>query len=104
MTETKQTFTAQYHAPHLTEMIISGVAQAAASDSSEDVVNHPSHYCSHPSGIECITITRHMPFNTGNVVKYLWRSGLKDPTKEIEDLKKARFYLDDEIKRLEGKQ
>lgn len=73
------------------------------SEAVEDPVNHPSHYTSHPSGIECITITRWMSFNIGNVFKYCWRSGLKDPAKEIADLKKARFYLDDEINRLENK-
>lgn len=63
----------------------------------DDLVNHPTHYTSHPSGIECITITRHMSFNLGNVLKYIWRADLKNNL--VEDLKKARFYLDDEIKR-----
>ena len=66
-----------------------------------DPVNHPAHYNSHPSGVECITITRHMNFNIGNAVKYLWRAGLKGST--IEDLKKAVWYINDEIKRLEKK-
>lgn len=69
----------------------------------QDVVNEPPHYRSHPSGVECLTVAREMNFNRGNALKYLWRAGLKDPAKEIEDLKKARFYLDDEIKRLENK-
>jgi hypothetical protein len=66
-----------------------------------DVVNHPSHYTSHPSGIECIQITEHMNFCLGNAIKYIWRAGLKgkDP---IQDLQKARFYIDREIKRLGG--
>jgi len=70
-----------------------------------DPVNHPSHYTSHPSGIECITITRHHDFCTGNAIKYLWRAGLKDdsPAKEIEDLKKAIWYLNDRIQQLEKK-
>ena len=68
---------------------------------SDDNVNHPKHYTSHPSGVECITITRHMNFNCGNAVKYVWRAGLKDPENPIEDLKKAIWYLQDEIKRLE---
>lgn len=69
----------------------------------EDAVNHPQHYCSHPSGIECIEVTRHYDFSIGNVIKYLWRAGLKRDAdksslaKEIEDLKKARWYLDDAI-------
>lgn len=67
-----------------------------------DQVNHPSHYTAHPSGIEAIEITRHMNFNIGNAIKYLWRAGLKNEDKHIEDLKKAIFYINDEIKRLQG--
>jgi hypothetical protein len=67
-----------------------------------DMVNHPPHYTSHPSGVEAIEITRHMNFNLGNAMKYIWRAGLKDDKKHIEDLKKALFYISDEIKRLEG--
>lgn len=64
-----------------------------------DPVNHPSHYTAHPSGVECIQITEHMNFNLGNATKYIWRAGLKsrDP---IQDLEKARWYLDREIQRL----
>ena len=65
-------------------------------------VNHPHHYISDPSGIECIQITRHRNFNVGNAIKYLWRAGLKDDTKHIEDLQKAVWYLNDEIHRLQG--
>jgi hypothetical protein len=65
-----------------------------------DNVNHPPHYTQHPSGIECIDITRHMGFNLGNVLKYIWRADLKHDA--IEDLRKAQWYLQDEIdKRLE---
>ena len=64
-----------------------------------DTVNHPAHYTSHPSGIECIEITRWMNFNLGNAIKYIWRAGNKGNA--LEDLKKARWYLDDEIKRRE---
>ena len=75
---------------------------------SNDNVNHPSHYTSHPSGVECITITRHYFFAIGNAIKYLWRAGLKqeegltDKQKEIEDLKKAVWYINDRIKQLEN--
>lgn len=65
-----------------------------------DPINHPKHYTSHPSGIETIEITRHMNFNRGNAVKYLMRAGLKDPAKEVEDLQKAAWYIQDEIKRI----
>jgi len=69
-------------------------------DGVEDVVNHPSHYTSHPSGIECIQITEHMGFNLGNALKYIWRADLKDDA--IEDMKKAIFYLNREIEKREG--
>jgi len=67
-----------------------------------DLVNHPPHYTSDPSGVECIQITRHRNFNIGNAIKYLWRAGIKDDTKTIEDLEKAVFYINDEIKRLQS--
>jgi len=71
-----------------------------------DPVNTPTHYTSDPSGIECIQITRHRNYNIGNAIKYLWRAGLKDtatdPSKHIEDLEKARWYILDEINRLKG--
>ena len=62
-------------------------------------VDHPPHYVSHPSGIECIQITEHMGFNLGNAFKYIWRAELKGST--VEDLKKARWYLDREIQKRE---
>jgi hypothetical protein len=68
-----------------------------------DQVNHPPHYTKDPSGVECIQITRHRNFNIGNAFKYLWRAGLKDDNRHIEDLQKAIFYIKDEINRLEGK-
>lgn len=63
-----------------------------------DPVNHPNHYTSHPSGVECIDIAEHMVFNLGNAVKYIWRAGMKGDA--TEDLEKARFYIDREIQRL----
>ena len=63
-----------------------------------DPVNHPKHYTEHPSGIECIEITEHMNFCVGNAIKYLWRAGLKG--EQIEDLRKARWYIDREIARI----
>lgn len=65
-----------------------------------DMVNHPPHYTSHPSGVECIQITEHMNFCVGNALKYLWRAGLKADA--LEDLKKAEFYVRREIERLGG--
>ena len=69
-------------------------------------MNHPRHYTSHPSGVECIDITRHYCFSIGNAIKYLWRAGLKqdadktDRDKEIEDLQKAAWYINDRIEQL----
>lgn len=63
-------------------------------------VDHPKHYNSHPSGIECIQVSRHMGFNLGNVMKYIWRADFKNDA--LEDLKKALWYLQDEIKRREN--
>ena len=65
-----------------------------------DLVAHPPHYTAHPSGIECIQITEHMGFNLGNAVKYLWRCDLKQDA--IEDLKKARWYIEREIAKREA--
>lgn len=67
-----------------------------------DAVSHPSHYTSHPSGVECITITKHMNFCRGNAVKYLWRAGQKGDSieKEIEDIAKAEEYCRIEKERL----
>lgn len=65
-----------------------------------DPVDHPQHYTDRVPGIECIDVTEHFPFSTGNAIKYIWRAELKD--NYIEDLKKARWYLDREIKRAEG--
>lgn len=80
-----------------------------ASKNKNDQVNHPRHYTSDPSGIECIDITRHRNFNIGNAIKYLWRAGLKEDKdrklidKQVEDLNKAVWYLVDEIHRLGGR-
>lgn len=74
-----------------------------------DMVNHPPHYTwlKEKCGIEVIDIVRHLDFCSGNAVKYLLRAGhkqdssLSDIEKEIEDLKKAIFYISDRIKQLE---
>lgn len=74
-----------------------------------DAVNHPKHYTSHPSGIECIEVTKHHNFCIGNAIKYLWRAGIKESSKsasekQIEDLKKAIWYINEEIKTIESKE
>ena len=71
----------------------------------KDRIN-PDYYKKHPSGVECIDITRHYCFSIGNAIKYLWRAGLKteeglqDREKEIEDLRKAIWYINDRIEQL----
>lgn len=74
-----------------------------------DNVEHPFHYTSHPSGVECITVARHFCFDIGNAIKYLWRAGLKKEQgmsnleKEIEDCNKAIWYIKDHVKMLNKK-
>lgn len=81
----------------------------AMTEYSVEKIDHPLHYntlpaecteCHHP--IECIDVVQHMNFNLGNTVKYIWRAGVKNPQTLIEDLEKARWYLDAEIKRLQN--
>jgi hypothetical protein len=71
----------------------------------EDVVNHPKHYTSHPSGVECITVVEYLTYNIGNAIKYLWRSPMKhkgtSTSTEIQDLQKAIWYINREIERLQ---
>lgn len=64
-----------------------------------DNVNHPLYY--NTGSIEVIDAVNdwNLDFDRGNVIKYLVRAGLKDPSKEIEDLEKAQFYLNDYVKR-----
>lgn len=60
-----------------------------------DTINHPAHYGAAfpPVEIECIRITRYLPFTVGNAFKYIWRAGRKDPEKTLEDLRKALWYV-----------
>lgn len=63
-----------------------------------DPINHPPHYAGYPVNVECIDITRHLNFQLGNAFKYVWRAGKKGgPEQEIEDLKKALWYLTDVV-------
>ena len=75
--------------------------RAKWSNEESDPVTAPAHYTTDPSGVECIEITRHRTFNIGNAIKYLWRAGIKDTETHVEDLRKAAFYIADEIARLE---
>lgn len=64
-----------------------------------EAVNHPKHYTAY-KGLEVIELTEQMNFNRGNAVKYIARAGLKNKDTEIEDLEKARWYIEREIARL----
>ncbi|MER7987005.1 DUF3310 domain-containing protein [Streptomyces noursei] len=86
--------------PYKAQETMKAAFAATPSEPSRSAVERPPHYTSHPSGIECIEITKHMNFPLGNAVKYLWRADLKGNV--IEDLKKARNYIDIEIARREG--
>lgn len=95
----------------MADTIIGGTMQEAYGNmKKEERVNHPSHYTwlKKLCGIEVIDITRHLDFDKGNAVKYLLRSGYKEEEgmtavqKEIEDLRKAAWYIQDKIKMLEG--
>lgn len=55
----------------------------------EDNVNSPKHYLSHPSGIECWEVTKHLPAELKDVIGYLWRKDLKNGQ---EDVRKALWY------------
>lgn len=69
----------------------------------DDPVNHPSHYTGFSNGSEVIDITELMTFNTGNAVKYLARAGRIDGRikgENIEDLRKAAWYVARELDRL----
>jgi len=84
---------------HLQELIDNKGGLTMATEN----VNHPSHYNQHPAGIECIDIIRHYTCDIANAIKYLWRAGLKadysmaDCEKEIEDLNKAIWYIEDYV-------
>ena len=82
----------------------------ADNNKKENKVEHPSHYTwlKDKCDIEVIDITRHLDFDKGNAVKYILRSGYKEEQgytakqKEIEDIKKAIWYLNDKLKMLEN--
>ena len=62
----------------------------------EDMINHPPHYAGHPSGVEAIDICEHFNFSLGCAIKYIWRHDKKGTP--VEDLQKAIFYLEREIR------
>ena len=97
--------------------------QEGMDSKTNDMVNHPKHYttggpiitikckCGEvvKKALECIEVIRDMPSWKGNAIKYLWRCGIKkeegmsDVDKEIQDLKKAIWYIKDRIEQLKAK-
>lgn len=67
----------------------------------EDPVNRPSHYTDGKIEVIDYIEDKKLGFCLGNAIKYISRAGKKDPTKEIEDLKKAKWYIERRIKELE---
>ena len=66
----------------------------------QDYVNHPTHYTSHPKGIECIDVIEECPYpNLANVMRYTWRVSWGGKWDDTEDLEKAAWYIDREIGR-----
>ena len=76
--------------------IINGVKNVEA----DDVVNHPSHYTDDKIEVIDFIEDKKLGFCLGNAVKYISRAGKKDPTKEVEDLNKARWYIERRIKEI----
>ena len=68
-----------------------------------DVVNHPSYYTDGKIEVISFIEDKCLNFHRGNAVKYIARAGKKDPEKEVEDLEKAKWYLEREIERLKKK-
>ena len=69
-----------------------------------EMINNPIHYGGKENVYETINVIDNweLDFLLGNVIKYISRAGKKDPTKKLEDLKKALFYLERKIKNLEN--
>ena len=66
----------------------------------QDMVNHPSHYTDGKIEVIDFIEDKNLNYHRGNAIKYISRAGKKNPEKEIEDLEKAKWYIDREIKRL----
>ena len=77
--------------------------EKALAKAPKEAIDHPDHYGGADNPYEVIKIIEHykLGFCLGNLLKYVLRAKVKDPAKELEDLKKARWYLDREITNLE---
>ena len=79
--------------------IVTSALNGNTADVTNDAVSRPPHYTAY--GVEVIDLTEHMNFCRGNVVKYICRAGLKPTADELEDLRKAQWYLNRGIARVE---
>jgi hypothetical protein len=82
------------------EFVCDGELAVVEKQTQDEKINHPKHYNQTPT--EIIEIARYLSFNRGNIVKYVARAGVKSKETELEDLRKALWYLNDEIKMMEG--
>ena len=69
-----------------------------------NAVQAPSHYTSHPSGVECKDIIKHYPMFVGNAMKYLWRHEEKNSAYTIQDFEKAKECIQIHIDMLKEQQ
>lgn len=76
----------------------------SAEEADYSAVDRPSHYTWLPDGLQVIDLTEHLNFGRGNAVKYLCRAGRKSTATELEDLMKARWYVDREIQRVKKRE
>jgi len=69
-----------------------------------DVIKNPSHYERYAIEPVSFVMNNELPFWMGNVIKYIMRAGYKSQTNEVEDLNKAKRYIDMRINQLEGRE
>lgn len=74
------------------QTIAEKITQTFAEPKKEDVINHPSHYTRGKIEVIDFIEDQQLPYHLGNVIKYIARAGYKGD--KLEDLKKARWYLD----------
>lgn len=88
------------HVEEITEQSVKS-KDAASEQITSDDVNHPLHYADGQIEVIDFIEDKQLNFHRGNAIKYIARAGKKNPDKEVEDLKKAVWYLNREIQRLE---
>lgn len=79
---------------------IEGSTPSGSTMAKYEFVDHPGHYNEHPSGVECIDVIEYMTWNIGTAIKHLWRAGLKPGATTEQDLQKAIWYINRELKRI----